>query len=139
MKNSLVIILGTVFIFSVSCKKKPKTADDTKEDRIELNAGSDDMNVESKAVAKVKDCDDFIDQYEKWSEEYIAFLTKYKDDPMEAFTSPEYSQMVQRAASWSQEWLSISVSCAQNPSYEKKVKEIADRMDEEMKELGFKE
>ena len=138
MKNILLLALCSIFLLSVSCKKKQKAAENSEDDS-EVMMSSDKENESSDAVEfeKAKDCDDFIDQYEEWSEEYVAFLSKYKDNPMKAVTSPEYSEMMLKASSWSQQWLSLSVSCAQNSSYEKRVTEITDRMDEKIKELGF--
>lgn len=139
MKNIALLTLCSIFLLGVSCKKKQKGAENSEDDS-EVMISSSEENESSDTVEfeKAKDCDDFIDQYEEWSEEYVAFLSKYKDDPMKAVTSPEYSQMMSKASSWSQQWLSLSVSCAQNSSYEKRVNEIMDRMDEKIKELGFK-
>ncbi|MEM8926825.1 MAG: DUF6591 domain-containing protein [Bacteroidota bacterium] len=138
MKNIALLALSSIFLLGVSCKNKQKTAENSKDDSKVMISGSKE-NESSDAVGfeKAKDCDDFIDQYEAWSEEYVAFLTKYKDDPIKAVTSPEYAQMMQKASSWSQQWLSLSVSCVQNSSYGKRVTEISDRMDEKVKELGF--
>ncbi len=138
MKNIVLLALSSIFLLGVSCKKKQKAAENSENDS-EVMISDSKKNESSDAVKfeKVKDCDDFINQYEEWSEEYVAFLTKYKDNPMKAVTSPEYAQMMQKASSWSQQWLSLSVSCAQNSSYEKRVTEISDRMDEKMEELGF--
>ena len=126
--------LISFLLISQSCKKKNKDEESTDEVEMVLGAEESEGRTDSEGT---KDCDDFLDQYEEWSEEYVAFLSKYKDDPMKAVTSPEYSQMMLKASSWSQEWLSLSMSCAQNQSYEERVQEIADKMDAKMKELGF--
>lgn len=130
------VILLVVLLSISSCKKKTESESSPDETRVTLS--SDAESSDEKSSEEIKDCDDFIDQYEEWSEDYITFLSKYKDNPTKAFTSPEYSEMMQKASSWSQQWLTLSVSCAQNSSYEEKVKEIADNMDEKIKELGFK-
>ncbi len=119
-----------------SCKQKKENETSSETDAIPFSETETTENGEG-GDEKIKDCDDFIDQYEEWSEEYIAFMTKYKDNPVKAVTSPEYSEMMLKASSWSQEWLSISVSCAQNSSYQERVEEIADRMDQKIEELGF--
>ena len=139
MKNIIIPLLCSLFLLGISCKKKPKAEENVQngtEKVVGTSTGGETGN--SQDLEKVKDCDDFINQYEEWSEEYVAFLSKHKDDPIKAVTSPEYSQMMLKASSWSQEWLSLSISCAQNSSYEKRVSEISDRMEEKIKELGFK-
>ncbi len=131
-----IAILVTVcgFLYIASCKQKTQNAEAVEAAEIVIGAEEGTEEVERETF---KDCDDFIDQYEAWSEEYIAFMSKYKDNPVEAVTSPEYQEMMLKASSWSQDWLAISVSCAQNSKYEERVTEISDRMEEKMKELGF--
>ena len=128
----LLVITAILFLGLQACKEKS--------DESNSNNGLETAQEPQEEVTfeKAEDCDQFIDQYEEWSEEYIAFLSKYKDEPMKAVTSPEYGQMMSKASSWSQEWLSISVSCAQNSSYEEKVEAIMNRMEEKIEELGFK-
>lgn len=139
MKNITILALCSIFFLGVSCRKKQKTSENSEDDS-EVMVSSSKENGSSDVVEfeKAKDCDDFIEQYEEWSEEYVSFLSKYKDDPMKAVTSPEYSEMMLKASSWSQQWLSLSVSCAQSSSYEERVKEITNKMDEKIEELGFK-
>lgn len=138
MKNIAIVTICSIFLLGVSCKKEQKTGKDAEVgSEVLISSSKESENSDAVEFEKAKDCDDFIDQYEEWSEEYVAFLSKYKDDPVKAVTSPEYAEMIQKASSWSQQWLSVSVSCAQNSSYEKRVSEIADRMDEKVKELGF--
>ncbi len=130
------ILLLVVLLISFSCKTK--SSDEDKSNETEITLSDNEVSVDEDDTEEIKDCDDFIDQYEEWSDEYIAFMSKYKDNPMKAVTSPEYSQMMLKASSWSQEWLSISVSCAQNSSYSERVEEISDRMEKKIEELGFK-
>ena len=120
-----------------SCKKKTENETSSETDAVTLT-GQETTESSEHSEENLKDCDDFIDQYEEWSEEYIAFMTKYKDDPVKAVTSPEYSEMMLKASTWSQQWLSLSVSCAQNSKYEERVEEISNRMEQKMEELGFK-
>lgn len=138
IKNWTLIFSSLILLASVGCKKKSKSEEKTEDDTEIVFSSSSDESTDATDFEKAKDCDDFIDQYEEWSEDYVAFLSKYKDDPMKAVTSPEYAQMMTKASSWSQQWLSLSVSCAQSSSHEERVKEITDNMDEKMKELGFK-
>ncbi len=119
-----------------SCKQKKENETSSATDTITFSETETTENAQL-SDEKIEDCDDFLDQYEKWSEEYIAFMGKYKENPAKAVTSPEYSEMMLKASSWSQEWLSISVSCAQNSSYEERVEEILDKIDQKMEELGF--
>ena len=123
-------------LISFSCKDKVTKDEPSKEKEITLSSKEGDVD-DTSSSENMEDCDDFIDNYEEWSEEYVAFLSKYKDNPMKAVTSPEYAEMMQKASAWSQQWLSLSISCAQNSSYEEKVNEITEKMDAKVKELGF--
>ncbi len=131
------LLVASLISFQLACKKKSESAASNEDSETVVTL---EEQVEEKDISfeKAKDCDDFIDQYEEWSEEYIAFMAKYKDDPVKAVTSPEYSEMMLKASTWSQQWLSLSVSCAQNSKYEERVEEISNRMEQKMEELGFK-
>lgn len=135
LKTALIAAgIISFLLISQSCKKKTKEEEST--DEVEMVLGSERSEDKTDSEG-TKNCDDFLDQYEEWSKEYVSFLSKYKDNPVKAVTSPEYSEMMLKASSWSQEWLSLSMSCAQNQSYEERVQEITDNMDAKMKELGF--
>ncbi len=130
--------LALVLICTGACKKKANkdNSSDTSEDT-EITFSEESKSSEDGNFEKIKDCDDFIDQYEAWSEDYIAFMTKFKENPNEAIRSPEYAEMAQKAASWSQQWLKISVNCASNPSYDKRMQKIGDKVSEELDKLDM--
>ncbi|RNC89333.1 MAG: hypothetical protein ED555_07480 [Allomuricauda sp.] len=138
MKNKYLLVLCAILLLGISCRNKPTSKSVGEDDsEIVVSSRQDQESLKNNSVENAKDCDDFIDQYEAWSQEYVAFLSKYKDDPMKAVTSKEYQEMMQRASSWSQQWLSISVSCAQNSKYEERMQEITDKVEQKIAELGF--
>ncbi|MEM8508273.1 MAG: DUF6591 domain-containing protein [Bacteroidota bacterium] len=126
-----------ILLCLVSCKKKKENDPSPKNEAVTLSEektnGGNGATPES-----AKDCDDFVDQFEEWAEEYVTFMRKYKDNPVEAVTAPEYGEMMQKASKWSQQWLSLSVSCAQNETYQERVEEITARMDKAVESLGSK-
>ncbi|MGD1945738.1 MAG: hypothetical protein ACFB0A_05650 [Croceivirga sp.] len=135
MKLQGILVL-MVMLVSFSCKNK--SGDKEQSDVTESIVLGNEADTNGEVTTEMTNCDDFINKFEEWSERYIAFMAKYKGNPMKAVTSPEYSEMMGKASSWSQEWLSISASCGQNSSYEERVEEISNRMEKKIEELGFK-
>ncbi|MET1260254.1 hypothetical protein ABV409_12975 [Flagellimonas sp. DF-77] len=134
-RKTITIVIAIVLFALVpwACKEKS-----TSEPKVEVEQSDiTDADTDSFGSESVADCDAFLEQYEAWSKDYIAFLGKYKDNPIKAVTSPEYSEMMLQASSWSQDWLELSVSCAQNSSYNDRVNEISDRMQKMAEELGY--
>ncbi len=134
MKTKLTIILLALLAFS-SCKKK---ASDT-------TVNDEAVSIETEATPKnlkesedLKTCDDFLDNYEKWMDNYIEMLGKYKDNPLEFATSKEYATTMAEGSNWMMKWVSNHASCAQNKAYAKRMKSIQEKSDEKLKELGFK-
>ena len=52
-----------------------------------MNASSDEQKI-------VKDCDDFLEQYEKWMNDYVEFMAEYKDNPVAMISDPRYSKIL---------------------------------------------
>ena len=139
MKTIIPILLSAFLISSMACKKKSKVVE--KDDNI-----STEMDVEKTEETglvkfeKVKDCDEFIDQYEAWMEDYLALLEKYKDNPMDLVSAPEYTQMTMQAVDWASNWSTkLTTSCAANPSYEKRMRKIQEKADKKLKDIGLRQ
>lgn len=99
---------------------------------------SDDLNASSDEQKIVKDCDDFLEQYEKWMNDYVEFMAEYKDNPVAMISDPRYSKILSNSTTWITDWSVIANSCAVNDNYEKRFKKISDKMEEKMKSLGLK-
>ncbi|MEM9000001.1 MAG: DUF6591 domain-containing protein [Bacteroidota bacterium] len=134
-KPILFLLLISLCIFG--CKDKEEK-DKTPIDGTEVSfSDSKNGSKDPDRFEKAKDCDEFIDQYEDWMDKYVAFFEKYKDNPMGAVTSKEYQEMAVEASSWSQQWMSLAISCSNNESYGQRFKKISSRAEKKMEELGF--
>ncbi|WP_420400647.1 hypothetical protein [Flagellimonas sp.] len=132
--KKMIAILSCLLLMGLSCKKKTDS-EESKSDTIEVGDSHSDSSDSAEAI---KDCDDFLASYEEWTDDYLEFLGKYKDNPAAALSDKQYSEMLMRASSWSSDWVAIATSCAGNPRYESRFSEISDNMDEKLKDMGFK-
>lgn len=137
MKTIVPILFCAFLILSTACKKKPKTREIEKDNIVEMN---EDRNTESNSAEfkTVKNCDEFIDQYEAWMDEYVALMEKYKKTPIDLVSSPEYTQMTMQALDWASNWSAKITACAANSSYEKRFNKINKRAEKKLKEIGLK-
>ncbi|MBN2165052.1 MAG: hypothetical protein JW717_02125 [Marinilabiliaceae bacterium] len=92
---------------------------------------------ESSSLEKAKDCDEFIDQYEKWMDNYLILVEKYMKNPMDQVLSQEYLKLAQEASNWAQQWSTGFAMCAANEKYEERFEAIAQKAEKKMKELGL--
>ena len=133
MKTKIVIVICTLFILT-ACKKKV----DTKDESNEVTTG---QKLETKtnkiASENIKTCDDFLNTFEAWTDDLITIMAKHKDDPVTLAMSPEYIDTMMEGMNFSQQWATISMSCATNSSYEKRMKAIQNKLKKRTEELGM--
>ncbi len=84
-----------------------------------------------------KDCDEFIDQYEKWMDDYIKLIEKYMKNPMDAKLMEEYMKVAEESMNWMNQWNSKLSYCASKKKYEKRFNEITEKAEKKLKELGI--
>ena len=84
-----------------------------------------------------KDCDEFIDQYEKWMNDYIKLIEKYMKNPMDAELMEEYMKVAQESMNWMNQWNSKLSYCASKKKYEKRFNEITEKAEKKLKEMGI--
>ena len=135
MKTKISLIL-CAFLLLIACNKK---VSDTK-NKTEVSTEENKVEKVSKQNSSetIKDCDDFLNTYEKWTGDLITLMAKYKDDPVTLATSPEYMDTMMKGMNFSKQWVTISTSCSTDDTYSKRMKEIQQRMEEKQKELGIK-
>jgi hypothetical protein len=97
----------------------------------------DNTAEESTYMEEAKDCDEFIDQYEKWTNDYIVLLTKYMENPMDESLSSEFMTQGQKASFWMTEWNGKLLHCTSQEKYQKRFEEISAKAEKKMKELGI--
>lgn len=136
MYRTVLALVLLSAVFSMSCKKKQKSEESDQEITIEMTS-EDGTKSEMVVEEKSGDCDDFIDDYEKWMEEYVALLSQHKDNPMGLVASEKYTSMSMEMINWSSKWSQLATDCASNPDYEKRMNEIQEKVDKQMEELGL--
>ncbi len=136
MYKALLSCIVLMLLLNSACKKKQKSEDS--EETITIEMKSEEVT-KSDLVTEEKsgDCDDFVDDYEAWMEEYVALLGKHKDNPAALVSSAEYSSMTMEMINWTSKWSELAVDCATNPEYEKRINEIQEKMEKEMEALGY--
>lgn len=136
MKLKIVILVICGFVITTACKKNTAEKDnDVKVMIVDTESKPKDSNNNSKGI---KDCDDFLDTYESWADDLITLMAKHKNDPVTLATSPEYVNTMMRSVNFMGDWRTISVSCASDDSYAKRMKAIQQKMEDKQKELGLK-
>ncbi|MCP4978288.1 MAG: hypothetical protein GY931_19240 [Maribacter sp.] len=140
MKLCIRILFSTLLFVSIACKKKTKTDVKDRDDiTVEIKSEVNSEEAKTTEFKEVKDCDDFIDKYEEWMEEYLAILEKYKGNPIDLVNSSEYTQKTMQAMDWASNWSAkLTTSCAANPAYEKRMRGIQEKMEKKLKEMDLK-
>lgn len=97
-------------------------------------------NTQSTDVAdseEMRDCDDYLERYEKWMADYIVLLEKYMKNPMDASLAGKFMELAQESSKWMNEWTTTLAFCASSEKYEKRFNEISEKAEKRMKELGI--
>lgn len=130
MKTYILIIFCSALMFTSCGNKESKNA---KQDPAEEIVNADD----DKEFKEAKNCDEFIDQYEEWMDNYLLLLEKYMKDPMDSKLMGEYMKLAEESVSWMEQWSGKLAICASKDKYEKRFNEISERAEKKMKELGL--
>lgn len=134
MKNLISPLLILAFIFA-SCGSG--TSSNEKEKAGESEKKTVEEAIENSDFKEAKDCDEFVDQYEKWMDSYLEFLEKYMKNPMDAVNSQEYMKLAQEGVNWASQWNTKLIHCASIEKYQKRFEEISEKAEKKMKELGL--
>ncbi len=136
MKFKIVVLVICGLIIATACKKKTaKKENDVKATIVDTKSKSQDSNNNSKGI---KDCDDFLDAYESWTDDLITLMAKHKNDPVTLATSPEYINTMMKGVNFMGDWRTISMSCASDDTYAERMRAIQQKMEDKQKELGLK-
>lgn len=135
MKTITLIIFCLSLLFT-SCSSNQST-EEKNEKSVDSTAVLSNQPDESGDLEEAKNCDEFIDQYEEWSDDYIELLEKYMKNPMDATLSKKFMEQSEKATFWMNQWNSKLVECASQEKYQKRFDEISERADKKLKELGI--
>ena len=130
MKSYILIIFCSALLFT-SCGNTESKADKQKADE-EIVKSDDD-----KDFKEAKTCDEFIDQYEEWMDNYLVLLEKYMNNPMDSKLMEEYMKLAEESVSWMEQWSGKLAVCASRDKYEKRFNEITEKAEKKMEELGI--
>jgi len=86
----------------------------------ESSSSSSSSSESNEVSSSSGDCDEFLEGYEKFMDDYIAILKKYKNDPTDASILSEYTSMMSEATEWSTK----TADCAADPKFAAKFVEI---------------
>ncbi len=85
MKNSIYLIMMLSF-FLFSCGGSAVKTDDNSEEAEATEQASDDGT-----TVAAKDCDEFLDNYEEWVDDYLVVVEAFIKDPTNIEISQENS------------------------------------------------
>ena len=131
MKFFMPIIFLTAVVFTSCGSKQTKEESNTESDPIS------EESIEGSDVDEAKNCDEFIDQYEEWTDNYVVLIEKYMKNPMDAALSEEYMKLAQEGMSWMNQWNSKLIYCASVDKYEKRFEEISEKAEKKLEEMGI--
>lgn len=124
-------LVTTTMIFT-SCGGGQSAADKIEE----LNEAVGEA-IENSEFEEAKDCDEFIDQYEKWMDDYIKIIDKYMNNPMDATTAEEFQKVALEGINWMTQWSSNLAFCAAEEKYQKRFDEITNKAEKKLEEMGI--
>jgi len=131
MKKLLYAFIMLSF-FLVSCGGSSEQAtdegDEAKTEQSDETIGDGDLTI--------KDCDDFLDKYDEWTDDYLKVLKAYFDDPTNITISEEYRELTESMTVWYTDWTSY-VQCASQTKYQKRFEEIGDKIEKGLEEMGL--
>ena len=120
--------------FLVSCGGSSEQASDSDE-AVKTEQSDEVTDVDAQTI---KDCDDFLDDYDEWTDEYLKVMKAWKEDPTDVEVGEKYMELSESMTVWYTDWTSY-MQCASSEKYQKRFEEIADKVEKGLEELGFTE
>ena len=133
MKKIISLFLFTSLLFA-SCGNNPSNE---KEKSTNASEQLSDELSKSGDIENPNSCEEYLDQYEKWTEDYFKLVEKYMKNPMDASLSGEFMKQAQEGSLWLDGWSSELADCASNEKYQKRYDEISEKVEKKLEELGI--
>ena len=133
MKTIISLFLFTSLIF-VSCGNNPSNDKEEPTNALEQSSAE---SASSSDLENPNSCEEYLDQYEKWTEDYFKLVEKYMKNPMDASLSGEFMKQAQEGSLWLERWSSELADCASNEKYQKRYDEISEKVEKKLEELGI--
>lgn len=117
----------------VSCGGSTEQQTESSDEAVMTEQSDEVTDVEDQAI---KDCDDFLDKYDEWTDDYLKVLKAWKEDPTNVEVSESYMELTESMGVWYTDWTNY-VQCASSEKYQKRFEDIADKLEKGMEDLGF--
>jgi len=128
-----VFIMLSFFLFSCGGSSEQATTDG--DEAVKTEQSDEDTDG---GDLTIKDCDDFLDKYDEWTDDYLKVLKAYFEDPTNLTISEEYQDLTESMTTWGTDWTNY-VQCASQEKYQKRFEEIADKLEKGLEEIGIGE
>ncbi len=131
MKTTLSILLVSVLLLTSCGNSQPK--DKSAEKSNDLT----EETLKDTDLSDAKNCDEFIDRYEEWMDNYIEMIDKFMKNPMDATLLQEYSTLAEEGMNWMTEWSGKLSYCASKEKHQKRFDEITAKAEKKLEEMGI--
>lgn len=133
------LFFSSLFLFSCndSVKQNQETNNNSLSNLFEKSKSTTESPSEEEVVEITEDCDEFIDKYEAWMNEYVELLSEYMKNPTDADLNEQFVKQGEKASFWISEWNGKLVNCTNNEKYQKRFDEISEKLDEKIQKLGL--
>ena len=131
MKTFISVIFCASLLF-LSCGNNQ-----SKDESNKNSPESSEELMDSNEIGEAKDCDEFINQYEEWMDDYIKMIDKYMKNPADATLLNEYMKLAQEGSTWMNQWNGKLSYCASKEKYQERFDEITEKAEKKLKEMGI--
>lgn len=130
-----VIVIGLILLSSCVGNNSEK---DEKNQQSETSLQSEEVVVSDEKSAEqtidINKCDEFLNKYEAWSEDYIKVLETFSSNPADPKLAQDYNKLSREYSSWTNEWFEF-VDCAKKDEFFKRYEEINRKIEQKQKSL----
>ena len=133
MKTFISIIISATMLFA-SCSSNQSNETENNTNTTEQSL---DKPMETGDFEEAENCDEFVDQYEEWTEEYLKLLDSYMKNPMDAKLAQKFMEHGQKASFWMNQWNSDLLSCASQEKYQERFDKITEKFEKKMEEFDI--
>ncbi len=130
MKKLIFLLAIFGFLLYSGCGNAPKDKGSNDEEVTEESGDS------KKSDDEIKNCDDFLNKYEEWMDDYLALLEKYLENPLDADMGAKFMELSGEAVNWATQWGAM-YDCANDEKYEKRFDEIEKKAEKKLEEMGL--
>ena len=130
-KTFYVLIMLSFFLFS--CGGSSEQATDQNDEAVKTEQSDEVTDVDDQTI---KDCDDFLDKYDQWTDDYLEVVEAYTKDPTNIEISQDFMALSESMENWYLQWTDYA-ECASSEKYEERWQKISDKVDNKLEELGI--